>query len=62
MSAVQNKRRGREISSLEACDGAEISLPGPTFSQERKGKKKSACFARNEVQERAEGKKREMAA
>jgi hypothetical protein len=38
MPALQNERRGRR----------DFSLRRPTFSQERKGKKKSACCVRNE--------------
>jgi hypothetical protein len=33
----------------------DFSLRRPTFSQERKGKKKSACSVRNDVQEGSEG-------
>jgi len=36
------------IVTKNVSDGAEVSLRRPTLSQQREGKKKSACFVRND--------------
>ena len=41
-------KRKRDFIAPTPRDGAEVSLHRPTLSQERKGRKKSACSVRNE--------------
>jgi hypothetical protein len=44
----EGEREKRDFIPQNARDGAEFSLRRPTLSQERKRKKKSACFVRND--------------
>src|SRR5437660_3798707 len=46
--AQREVKRKRDFSSQKTLGGAEVSLRRPTASQERSGKKKSACCARND--------------